>query len=125
MKRSQLQRKVAGAIAVAAAAVSMTFLVASPASATTHYGSVNCTGGDVVGIWIDQSGNSGWGNWSSTGVGSADWNYDFNNNDYRIKVGCGGSPSLWQFTNTSGWTNPNVGSWDYICYNSYGICYKS
>lgn len=112
----------AAAITVAAGA---TTAIAAPAQATVRYGTINCSGGNVVGAWIDQSGNSGWANWNYTGPGSANWNYNFNNNSYRIKVGCGGSSSSWAYTNVSAYSNPNVGSWDYICYNTYGICYKS
>ena len=33
---------------------------ASPAEASMRYGTVVCTGGEVVGIWVEQPGNSGW-----------------------------------------------------------------
>lgn len=95
---------------------------ASPAEASMRYGTVICTGGEVVGIWVEQPGNSGWAPWNRTGYGSANWHYNFNGNNYQVHVGCGGSPQHWASSNKSAWVNNSWASGDFVCDVGRRIC---
>ena len=118
----QLKKRVIGALLGVAALTAAAVGVATPAHATVYYGSVVCSGGDVVGIWVEQSGNSGWASRTSTGYGSANWNYNFNSNDYKITVGCGGTPQAWGSSNYGPWVNNSWASRDYVCDVGRHIC---
>lgn len=115
----------------------MSFVVAAPtqAHAATRTGTVLCTGGTiypgesgaVVGIWIHQpKGRSGWASFTRTDQWSANWSYDFVNDEpYQIRVGCGGTPRAWQSTNYGPTYRPSRASGDYICDVGRGRCILS
>lgn len=118
----KIKQRVAGALAGVVVAAGATVAVAAPAHATVYSGSVICSGGDVVGIYVTQSGNSGWASRSSTGYGSANWSYNFNSNNYHVNVGCGGTPSAWGSNNQGPTVNNSWASRDYVCDVGRRIC---
>ncbi len=111
----KIKQRVVSVLTGVVVATGATVAVAAPAHATVYYGTVICSGGDVVGIYVTQSGNSGWASRTSTGYGTANWSYNFNSNDYRVNVGCGGSPSAWLTDNYGPTVNNSWASRDYAC----------
>ena len=110
-----LKKRLLGLFAAIAVAGASIVGMLSSAEAAVRHGTVVCSGGEVVGIWIEQAGNSGWASWNRTGYGSANWRYNFNSNNYQIRVGCGGSPRAWASTNRGAWVNNSWASGDYVC----------
>lgn len=108
-------------LAAAALALVLAAVLARPAAAaTTIGGGVMCAGSTpVVGVWVDQaSGPDGWAQrWSN---GAAHYNYwryyNSNGGNYRVVVGCGGTPQRWASSNSSGW----VRGWhEFTCYDPW------
>ena len=113
---NRLKKILTSAIAVFALAISGA-VMAAPAQAATmpYHGSVDCAGYDVVGIWVDQPGNSGWAQYEQTGLAgwhNVYWYYTLNGTSYRLHVGCGGTQSNWLTTNLTPWV---TGNHDFVC----------
>jgi hypothetical protein len=106
------------ALAFAGAAVS------APAQAATmpNHGTVDCMNVNIVGIWVDQPGNSGWAQFEQTGISgwkNVNWYYTLNSSQYRLHIGCGGTQSAWAKTIVTGWTS---GNHSFYCDNVQGYC---
>ena len=91
--------------------------VAAPAQAATmpYHGTVDCAGYNVVGIWVEQTGNSGWAQYEQTGIAgwkNVSWHYNLGSGSYRLHVGCGGSQSNWLTNNKTPWV---TGNRDFVC----------
>lgn len=114
-------RRVVCGVAGVAAVASLAVAAAPEAMASTGVGgSVSCvTGRAVEGIWVVA--NSGGSNWARMNVAggtssAVSWSYTLpNGGSYSLHVGCGGSPSSWASTSTSG--NYSGGSGGMLCYD--------
>lgn len=111
-----LQRAAAG-IAVVFALIFASALATTPAQAATmpYRGTVDCAGYNVVGIWVEQSGNNGWAQYEKSGLAgwhNVNWHYSLNGNPYRLHVGCGGSQSNWLTNNKTPFV---TGDHDFVC----------
>ncbi len=119
----------AGSLAAAAvlAAGLFTALGGGPAAAQIS-GTVTCFHDPVVGLWIEakDSAKSGWAWTPNNGQSRQPWKRaELGPNDkYKIRVGCGGTPSKWgtsvKRTFWSGWT---TGNRDFNCYDGAVIRY--
>ena len=101
--------RIATAVALAAAGLTMTAGSASAANS----GSVMCVNqANVVGVWVTVSGGtSGWAARSGSGY-SQRWSYNTQGKSYKLTVGCGGSPSNWASSSSTptfstNWSNVN------------------
>ncbi|MEV0129358.1 hypothetical protein AB0H83_12980 [Dactylosporangium sp. NPDC050688] len=109
-------------VAAALAAAGAPLAGLSPASASAS-GSVTCNGNlAVVGVWIQKvsgSGTSGWAWTPNDGSSTQDYYRENIDSDatYNVHVGCGGSPSAWQYTTTS--VTPQSGDADWVCIPGY------
>lgn len=118
-----LKKRIAASLSGAVLLTSIGFMSAAEASATVYYGTAVCTGGNVVGIYVNQSGNGGWASWSpQSNPTGANWHYNFNSNNYTISVGCGGTPSAWATTNYGPTVNNSWASRDYVCDVGRRVC---
>lgn len=105
----RFRRSVGIACATVALALTTFGLGASTAGAA-NAGTVMCVNGaKVVGVWVQvNGGRSGWATRSGAGY-SQRWSYNTQGKSYRLDVGCGGTPSKWQYRTTTGsfkkWTN--------------------
>lgn len=91
--------------------------VQSPAAAAVN-GTVWCDNGSAVqGVYIDSSaaGRDGWAAWNrfSGDASRATYSRSEVTTSYRVNVGCGGSPSSWQYSIWSGWYSGNL---NFICH---------
>lgn len=102
---------------VMAAICAMSVAPVSAQAATMPYrGTVDCAGKRVVGIWVEQPGNSGWAQYEQTSIAgwnNVSWHYNLNMNaSYRLHIGCGGGQSNWQTNNKTPWV---TGNRDFVC----------
>ena len=121
MKR--LKRALVVGLASLVLAIGGTAAATSAQAATMPWhGTVDCMNVNVVGIWVDQPGNSGWAQYEQTGgVGwkRVNWYYTLNGNPYKLHIGCGGTQSNWAKTII---TTQVTGNSNWYCDNVQGYC---
>lgn len=100
-----LKKNIGPTMAAAAIAVTGSVVAATPAHAAS--GTVTCATSNVVGVWVDvDGGTDGWATRSATSDPRVN-NYSYNTQGkrWRVNVGCGGTPSNWGQSISSGWSN--------------------
>ena len=109
-----LKKRMGAALAVLA--LSTAGLVATAAPASAAGGTVSCATSRVVGVWVDvDGGTDGWATRSTTSNPNINnWSYNTQNKRWRVRVGCGGTPSNWAQSISSGWSN-RQGAASIIC----------
>lgn len=98
------QRKIQASLTALVLALLGIIFVPSPAIAGNTYvhGNIFCTTKNVEGVWIvaDNDADSGWATITPSGDQSqtVSWSYYglWNGESYRVHVGCGGSPQVWE-----------------------------
>lgn len=98
---------------------------AAEAATYPHKGAVSCNYKAVRGIWVEQSGNSGWAQFEPTNGNWIDVNYYYplNNGSYRLHVGCGGTAQNWEVTKYTNWYSGSSPKENFMCHpNTSSTC---
>lgn len=97
--------RVGAGIATLALVAAGSVAFAMPANAAS--GQASCATSAIVGIWVDVDGGT-----DAFAVRTAtsdpkinNWSYNTQGKRWRVNVGCGGTPSNWGQSISSGWSN--------------------